>query len=67
MESLFALATVEQGLEVMRRQFDPALWDHRAAALAARDPWHQRFVRHVRRLKLLASQSSRTATAAGSY
>ena len=66
MESLYALVTVQQGLELMRRQFDPALWDHHAAALAARDPWRQRFVRHVRRLKLLASRPSQTV-AAGSY
>lgn len=66
MESLFALATVEQTLDMMRRQFDMPAVRHRAEVHAARDPWRQRFVRHVRRLKLLASQSSQAVTS-GSY
>lgn len=65
MESLYALAA---GLELMRRQFDMPESRHLAEALAARDPWRHRFMRQVRRLKLLASQSSQTAaTAAEGY
>jgi hypothetical protein len=55
METLCALAA-HQGLEARRRQFDTPEWQHRAAALAAREPWHERFARQVRRLKPLASQ-----------
>jgi hypothetical protein len=65
MESLFALATVEQTLDVMRRQFDMPAVRHRAEVQAARDPWRHRFMRQVRRLKLLASQSSKTVAVPG--
>ena len=65
MEILHALAAV-QARGLMNRQFGtPEQW-HLAEVLAARDPWRQRFVRHLRRIKLLASQPSQTA-AAGSY
>jgi hypothetical protein len=64
MESLYALAAVQQGLELMRRQFDMPESRHLAEALAARDPWRHRFMRQVRRLKLLASQSSQPAATA---
>jgi len=65
MESLYALAAVQQGLELMRRQFDMPESRHLAEALAARDPWRHRFMRQVRRLKLLASQSSKTVAVPG--
>jgi len=65
MESLYALAAVQQGLELMRRQFDMPESRHLAEALAARDPWRHRFMRQVRRLKLLATQSSKTVAVSG--
>ena len=67
MESLYALAALQQGLELMRRQYDMPESRHRAEALAARDPWRHRFMRRVRRLKLLASQSSTTVAATGNF
>ncbi|HEU4544215.1 MAG TPA: hypothetical protein VFR23_24000 [Jiangellaceae bacterium] len=57
MEILNALAA-EQGRDLLARQFATPQWQHRAAVLAAREPRRQRFMRQVRRLKLLASQSS---------
>lgn len=66
METLYALAA-QQRHEQLRRQFATPEWQHRAAALDAREPWRQRYMRQVRRLKLLASQSSQTVAATGSY
>jgi hypothetical protein len=65
MESLYALVAVQQGLELMRRQFDMPESRHLAEAMAARDPWRHRFMRQVRRLKLLATQSSKTVAVSG--
>lgn len=55
METFYALAA-HQGHELMRRRFDQPEWQHLAAALAAREPWHARFAQRIKRLKLLASQ-----------
>ncbi len=62
METLYALAAL-QGHAVMRRQFDTPEWRHYAAAVAAREPWHVRFAERIKRLKLLASQSSAAVAA----
>lgn len=43
---------------VMERQFQSAEWQHRATALALREPWHVRFTRWVRRLRLLATEQA---------
>ncbi|HEX6196098.1 MAG TPA: hypothetical protein VFZ73_05910 [Gemmatimonadaceae bacterium] len=65
METLYALAAL-QGHDLMRRQFDTPEWQHYAAALGAREPWHVRFAERIKRLKLLAGQSSAAVAAPGS-
>jgi hypothetical protein len=64
MEILYALAA-QQAREVLVREFGTPEWQHRAAFLAEREPLHRRFMRRVRRLKLLASQSSATVAVPG--
>ena len=65
MDTLYALM-VHQRVNLMAMHYDSPERRHRAAALAARGPWHQRFARQARRLKLLASQSSTAVAAPGS-
>lgn len=64
METLYAMAAL-QSHELMRRQFDAQEWRHRAAALAAREPWHVRFAQRAKRLKLLARRPSTAVATPG--
>ncbi|HEX6337295.1 MAG TPA: hypothetical protein VFZ85_10095 [Jiangellaceae bacterium] len=65
MEILYALAA-QQARDVLVREFGTPEWQHRAAILAEREPRHGRFMRRVRRLRLLASQSFTAVAAPGS-
>ncbi|HEX5995085.1 MAG TPA: hypothetical protein VFY84_08095, partial [Jiangellales bacterium] len=64
MEILHALAA-QQAREMLVREFGTPEWQHRAAALAAHEPQRRRFMRQVRRLKLLAGRSSTPVAAPG--
>ncbi len=64
METLYVLAAL-QAREAQIREFGTPEWQHRAAVLAGRETLRKRFMRRVRRLKLLGSESAMPAAAAG--